>query len=279
MKNLTKKFLALAVVTTALFNAPQVSAQITQGAGGTLGANSPTTNGNVGIGTNAPRTELQIGQGISNLTFGTAPIYPNPFWGTGYIGFNAAKKTSTLWECLGDGGNNGGVAMWADVGGSFRIATIPRTSGSTATYSNAEIKAQARFIIYPNGKVLIGSESTSVGETLFTTGTLSGYKLFVEKGILTEKLKVAVKNTANWADYVFASDYKLKPLAEVEAFVKANKHLPGVPSAEEVVKDGIDMATMDAKLLEKVEELTLYLIELQKQNEALKIKVDALEKK
>ncbi len=60
MKNLTKKFLALAVVTTALFNAPQVSAQITQGAGGTLGANSPTTNTNVGIGTTAPANRLHI---------------------------------------------------------------------------------------------------------------------------------------------------------------------------------------------------------------------------
>ena len=100
----------------------------------------------------------------------------------------------------------------------------------------------------------------------------ANYKLFVETGILTEKVRVAIKNTANWSDYVFADDYQLAKLSEVEAFLKTNKHLPNIPSAEEVVKDGIDLGAMDAKLLGKVEELTLYIIALNKEIELLKSK-------
>jgi hypothetical protein len=88
----------------------------------------------------------------------------------------------------------------------------------------------------------------------------------VEDGILTEKVKVALKSTADWSDYVFAPTYKLRSLSEVAEFVQANKHLPGVPSASDVVEHGIDVAKMDAKLLEKIEELTLYSIELEKEN-------------
>lgn len=118
-----------------------------------------------------------------------------------------------------------------------------------------------RFSIKNDGKIRVGAS------TLNTPGT---YKLYVEGGILTEKVRVAVKNTANWADYVFAPDYHLRPLAEVEKFVQENRHLPGVPSAEEVVKEGVGLAEMDAKLLEKIEELTLYLIDLKKEVDALK---------
>src|SRR5690606_910854 len=96
------------------------------------------------------------------------------------------------------------------------------------------------------------------------------YRLFVEDGILTEKVKVAVKNTSDWADYVFADEYKLMPLEQVEKFVKENNHLPNVPSAVEVVESGIDVAKMDAKLLEKIEELTLYIIQQQKEINELK---------
>jgi hypothetical protein len=89
-----------------------------------------------------------------------------------------------------------------------------------------------------------------------------GYRLFVDQGILTEKVKVAVAGSAQWSDYVFAKDYNLMPLDEVEQFVKKNKHLPNVPSADEMVKEGNDLGKTDAKLLEKIEELTLYVIEL-----------------
>lgn len=110
--------------------------------------------------------------------------------------------------------------------------------------------------IYKNGKVVIGAETITMP---------SDYKLYVEKGILTEKLKVALSSDpTNWSDFVFNDDYKLKSLGEVESYINTNKHLPDVPSAKEVFKDGIDVAKMDAKLLQKIEELTLYSIQQQK---------------
>lgn len=113
--------------------------------------------------------------------------------------------------------------------------------------------------------------------------TLQNYNLFVEKGILTEKVKVALRSSANWADYVFADNYKLMPLKDVEAFVKENKHLPGVTSAENLAKEGLDLGQMQAKQMEKIEELTLYVIgqnkTIEKQSkeiEDLKAMVNAL---
>src|ERR1044072_1234494 len=73
-----------------------------------------------------------------------------------------------------------------------------------------------------------------------------------------------------WADFVFQPEYKLPTLAEVEGYIKVNRHLPDVPSAEEVEKDGLDLGEMNKRLLQKVEELTLYLIELKKENDEMK---------
>ena len=73
-----------------------------------------------------------------------------------------------------------------------------------------------------------------------------------------------------WADYVFKPGYKLMPLAELESFIQENNHLPDVPTETEVKENGINVAGMNAKLLQKVEELTLYIIEQQKQIDELK---------
>jgi len=128
---------------------------------------------------------------------------------------------------------------------------------------------QSRMRIYKNGKVAIGAESMNVA-------TSYDYGLYVEKGVLTSRLKVAVTNSTEWSDYVFADNYKLKPLSEVASYIGSNKHLPGVPSADDVVKNGVDMAQMDATLLKKIEELTLYSIQQQKQIDQLQSQVKAL---
>jgi hypothetical protein len=116
--------------------------------------------------------------------------------------------------------------------------------------------------------------NTTIGPV---TSTPAGYSLYVANGILTEKVKVAIKTSANWSDYVFDKNYQLMPLAKVEKYIQQNKHLPGIPSAAEVVKEGIDLADMNAKLLAKVEELTLYMIEMKKTSEKqlqqLKVKI------
>jgi hypothetical protein len=88
-------------------------------------------------------------------------------------------------------------------------------------------------------------------------------------GVLCAK-EVLVKFALCWPDYVFNKDYKLLPLTEVEQFITENQHLPNVPSAAEVEANGVELGEMNAILLQKVEELTLYIIQLQKQIDELK---------
>jgi hypothetical protein len=99
------------------------------------------------------------------------------------------------------------------------------------------------------------------------TTTPGSYKLAVEGKIGAREIRVTNENP--WADFVFKPDYKLPTLQEVEAFIKEKGHLPGIPSANEVKKEGYDMSKMDASLLQKIEELTLHVIELNKKVEAL----------
>ncbi len=144
------------------------------------------------------------------------------------------------------------------------------------TTSNSQVSLWTnntqRVFVHGNGGVVIG-DSLSVKMPV-------GYRLYVPGGILTEKLKVAVLNSADWADYVFEKNYHLKPLEEVSQYVCENKHLPGVPSAQELAQNGgFDVVKMDAKLLEKIEELTLYMIELSKQNALLKEEIEELKNK
>jgi hypothetical protein len=118
------------------------------------------------------------------------------------------------------------------------------------------------------GKVSIGLDPN-------VAGTYNGdFKLYVAKGIMTEKVKVTLRSSSDWSDYVFEDDYNLLSLDNVEKHIKENGHLPNVPSAEEVAKEGIDVAKMDAKLLEKIEELTLYVIEQNKRIKALEAKLN-----
>jgi hypothetical protein len=104
-------------------------------------------------------------------------------------------------------------------------------------------------------------------------------------GTMTPSHKLAVNGTirakevivdTGWSDYVFADDYRLAPLAEVEAHIKARKHLPGIPSAAEVEAGGVSLGDMQSKLLAKVEELTLHMIDLKKENVLLRREIEAL---
>ncbi|AZA78985.1 cell wall anchor protein [Chryseobacterium sp. G0186] len=123
--------------------------------------------------------------------------------------------------------------------------------------------AKPLFSVRANGKVLIGT--TWDNQALSNCNDCNEYRLFVKDGIKAEKIKVENPSTNGWADYVFKKDYKLRSLEEVEKHISEKGHLPNIPSAREVEKDGINLGEMDAKLLEKIEELTLYSIEQNKQ--------------
>jgi hypothetical protein len=127
-------------------------------------------------------------------------------------------------------------------------------------------QTKADSVMYLSPYVVVGSKSAAIQ----LNGT---YGMYVPKGILTEKVRVAIKNSAGWADYVFDKDYHLKPLSEVASFVRVNKHLPDVPTTEEVKAQGIDLAETQKILLQKIEEMTLYIIEQDKRIKTLEMVV------
>lgn len=135
--------------------------------------------------------------------------------------------------------------------GLFSISTPP----SAGDWSKPVMSVRS------SGKIFMGLRFNF---TLNNCSDCSGYRLFVQEGIRTEKIKVDIASANGWADYVFNKDYKLLPLSEVEKHIEEKGHLPNIPSAQEVVKNGINLGEMDAKLLEKIEELTLYVIKLNK---------------
>ena len=107
-----------------------------------------------------------------------------------------------------------------------------------------------RLVInYANGDVGIGTEAT-----------VNGYKLTVNGGIYALDLRIR-PDLSNTADYVFEPDYPLMSLQDVKTIIQTKKHLPGVPSAKEMVENGVSIAEMNATLLQKIEELTLYVIQ------------------
>jgi hypothetical protein len=120
------------------------------------------------------------------------------------------------------------------------------------------------------GRVAIGTTNTplSIGGE-----NISAYRLFVKGGILTDELRVRT----GWADYVFEEDYKLPTLTEVGAFIQENGHLPNVPSAAQVEAEGTEIGEITRIQQEKIEELTLYMIEMQKEIEDLKTRIDEQE--
>lgn len=125
-----------------------------------------------------------------------------------------------------------------------------------------------------NGKVGIGY---GFGNYPTTAGSInvSNYNMFVKGGILTEEVRVSL--TGTWADYVFKKDYKLPTLQEVEKQIQEKGHLFNVPSAKQVKEDGIELGEMAKIQQEKIEELTLYLIQQNKEIELLKQKNKELE--
>ena len=164
-----------------------------------------------------------------------------------------------------------GDAVIRTNGGGDLILAMKSSSGNG-------INRKVKIASDDNGTLL---EVQNSGQIIMGTvpNTPSRYRLYVGDGILTERVKVALKSSSNWADYVFDRKYKLMPLLDVEKFIKKNKHLPNVLSAEQVVKEGIDMAEMDSKLLEKIEELTLYLIEMKKENIEMKKEIQIMKSK
>jgi hypothetical protein len=205
------------------------------------------TNGN--SGTVFIRKNLEVSSGVSatNLTIKT-----------GKIKFDNLSSSSL------PSASNGKV-LTLDSDGNV----ILTNDGIGNTDPGQWKKTENRVELKQNSQVVIGDGITQFPDA---------YNLFVSKGILAEHVRVAVPNSASWADYVFKPDYRLMPLHEIEKFITTYGHLPKMYSAKEVVKRGVDVLEMSVKLLEKVEELTLYAIDADKRIKLLEQRLDRLEK-
>jgi len=125
-----------------------------------------------------------------------------------------------------------------------------------------------RLLVNPDGRLIVGSP----------TGTSpAGSQLLKIRGGI-QATDFTVTPLASWPDYVFAEGYKLKSLEETEAFIKANKHLPNIPAAAVIEKEGFALGDMQKRMMEKIEELTLHLIEANKNIQNQQKEMDALKK-
>jgi hypothetical protein len=212
------------------------------------------SSGNVGIGTTTPLRRLQVqgASGSSSMTIQEDSLF---------VGGNE----------LGGAGGYSGIQVGGTPDGRYGNFIRTVKTGSYGSYwntaltmsvtrTNTENAIDETVRITSDGNVGIGT--TNPTHKLAVNGTIKAKEVIVE--------------TTGWSDYVLAKNYKLLPLSEVETHINANGHLPGIPSAAQVAEQGVSVGDMQARLLAKIEELTLHQIAQEKELAALRTEVRAL---
>lgn len=155
-------------------------------------------------------------------------------------------------------------------GGAIKFSA----NSTTANNRNLELGSIDNNGVFTS-RLVVNAETGNV--TIGSVAAQSTYKLAVGGSMIAER--VVVKTISAWPDYVFSPSYELPKLFEIEKFVKANHHLPGIPSEKEVQQNGVDVVDLNAKLLQKVEEMTLLMIQMQKQIDSQKQEINKLTQK
>lgn len=252
-----------------------------------------SSSGNVGIGTTTPsnmKLDVNGNIGVNGaLCFKSGTnFYPN----IEYINSELNFRLGPVPEILRLTSNTTYINNQTNISGGLQV-TGNMGIGITATEKldvngNLKLRGKSLYLQNNNGEFSIQNNSCSndLVIKLFGCGGLKTAARITYEGKI-ECQEILVKSLASneikvdrlnlkingVADYVFEENYDLNSLEEVEEYIKINKHLPGVPSGAELEEKGMDVATMNNLLLQKIEELTLYIIQLKKDNEELKKKM------
>jgi hypothetical protein len=199
---------------------------------------------------------------FSCLFFAASTLFSQPFTRSNQLWIPVTGASASGLFIQGQTGVNGSMTFEANgvdqvfwITGASNLFKIGGAGGSEPAIGAINIDG--------SGHVGIGTINTS-GFNFNVAGTA------VFDGITVKNFSGNRPNATPWADYVFDKNYQLPSLESVASFIRENKHLPGIPTTAEVEKNGLDLAANQVKLLEKVEQLTLYVIELQKQVDQLK---------
>ncbi|WP_421876549.1 hypothetical protein [Marinoscillum sp.] len=186
------------------------------------------------------------------------------------------KAPESMLHVAGAGSSSSGLKLSNGNNAQFNMYMVDN-SGTSDVILTRVGTGGAEMRMLPNGDVVLAEKG---GVSVGTRDLPSGYKLSVDGKAIMEEVKVEL--SGSWPDYVFSPGYQLRSLEETKAFIDQNHRLPNMPSAKEVAEEGISLGEMNAKLLEKIEELTLLLIEERKsrlaREEELTKRIEELEK-
>ena len=189
--------------------------------------------------------------------------------GNGNVGIGMINPLKKLEVNGAIGWGNTNAVLKTDQGASIELR------GDGTPYidfsNNQQSDYNARLILNKNNVLEIDG---NVGIGTYTT---NGYKLAVAGSVIAEEIIVKLKE--NWPDYVFKKEYQRPNISEVEKFINKHRHLPNLPSAKEISDSGIKVGEIQIKLLEKIEELTLYIIDQNKKIEKLESEYKLLKNK
>jgi hypothetical protein len=225
-----------------------------------------TGQNNVGIGTTSPSTAKLVVASPQMVATNTVIGEFTKDGSTNDYGSALLRISRIL------GGNSTDLELNSGGAGPFRYGTyldtllVSNQNATNGPYGSIQFVTNNAVRVTIGGGTLagnIGIGTTSPAEKLAVNGKIRAKEVIVE---------------TNWSDYVFDPAYRLAPLSEVEEQIKAEKHLSGIPSAQQIAENGVSLGDMQARLLQKVEELTLHAIEQEKEIQALKSQLQELQR-
>ncbi|RYF87350.1 MAG: hypothetical protein EON98_00780 [Chitinophagaceae bacterium] len=242
--------------------------------GATAGNDFVINGSSIGLGTDDPQEKLHIvGGNVQINSFNPVIKLQQANVDKGFVDLSSDDFR------LGTFAGNTAGSVRVRVNGQERMNISPDGTTNLVNGLDASLtsngflmlgSASASNIVIDNNEILSRNNGIAATLTLQNEGGAvrignatvpAGYRLGVSGKVICEELRV--KLSSNWPDYVFSKNYKLLPLTDLQRFIQQNNHLPNIPSAFEVEKNGIAVGEMQKKLVEKIEELTLYILELE----------------